>query len=461
MAMEHHISIILAAGESKRMKSKTPKCAHEICGKALIEWVYQAVSESEIKQNIIVIGHGADGIKNCMGDRAEYVLQQQRLGTGHAVLQAQHFLGNKQGYAFILYGDTPLITSKTISDTIKFHKDEGCSATIVTAEIDDPEGYGRIIRDAKGDVVEIVEEKDCCASQKAIKEVNSGMYCFSIQKLNDVIGKINNKNNQGEYYLTDTIGLLVKEGLRVGAFKVEDANEIMGVNDRIQLSRACGVLRKRILDEHMKSGVTIIDPENTYIDAEVEIDTDTVIYPGTIIEGRTKIGEDCLIGPNSKINNCVVGNNVEINNSVVIKSSIGNDTKVGPFAYIRPESSIGENVKIGDFVEIKKSVIGDKTKISHLSYIGDAEVKRNVNIGCGVVVVNYDGKKKHKTVIGNNAFIGCNVNLVSPVEVEDDTYIAAGSTITKKVPQNSLAVARSRQVNMENWVIKTGKQRKE
>jgi len=459
--MEHLMAIILAAGESKRMKSKKSKVVHKICGKALIEWVYDTVSDAGIDDTVVVIGHGADQVKECMGDRVKYAVQSQQLGTGHAVMQAEEYLKGKEGYVFVLYGDTPLITSKTISECICLHKKNGNAVTVVTADFEDPTGYGRIIRDEHGNVIKIVEQRDASEEEKKVKEINSGLYCFTISCLLESLKKLTNNNDQGEYYLTDTVGILIKEGFKVGAVKLADFTEILGINDRVQLHQASEHIRKRILEEHMKSGVTIIDPASTYIDEGVKIGIDTVVYPGTIIEGNTVIGEDCIIGPNSRLINANVGNGTEVNSSIIINSTVGDSAHIGPFAYIRPESVIGNKVKIGDFVEIKKSVVGDKTKIPHLAYIGDAEIGRNTNIACGVITVNYDGKKKSKTIVGNNSFVGCNVNLIAPVEVKDNSYIAAGSTITDEVPEYSLAIARERQVIKENWVVKKGMERKE
>ena len=459
--MEQSVAVILAAGEGKRMKSKKSKVVHKIFGKSLIEWIYTSVKKAGIDESIVVVGHRSDQVIECMGDTVKYAVQQQQLGTGHAVMQAEKYFKDKEGYVLILYGDTPLVTSKTLKDAIDFHKNNECSATVITAEVDDPTGYGRIIRDIKGDVLKIVEQKDASPEEAAIKEINSGMYCFTIKELVKALRLLNNDNNQGEYYITDTIGILVEMGHKVGALKLSNPKEILGINDRVQLYEASEIIKARIMEKHMRCGVTIIDPTSTYIDEGVEIGIDTVIYPGTILEGTTRIGEDCIIGPNSRLVNTIIGNGTEINHSVILESSVGNNTHVGPFAYIRPESSIGDKVKIGDFVEVKKSVIGDKTKVSHLTYIGDAQVGRNANIACGVVTVNYDGKKKHKTIIGDNAFVGCNVNLVAPIVVESNTYIAAGSTVTDDVPENSLAIARERQTIKEGWVLRKGMQRKE
>ena len=454
--MEHLMAIILAAGEGKRMKSKKTKILHEICGKPMVEWAYQCVKSSGVDEIVLVIGRNSEEVKECMGNKVFYAKQEEQLGTGHAVIQAQEYLENKEGQVVIMYGDMPLVTSKTISLAVDYHKEKGNAATIITADFDNPAGYGRIIRNSQNDVLEIVEDRDASTEQKKIKEINSGIYCFDISALREALNKLDNKNDQGEYYLTDTIKILISKGLKVGAIKIEEKEELAGINDRTQLADAAKVLRKRILNRLMAEGVTIIDPDSTYIDSEVEIGIDTIIHPSTIIKGETKIGEECIIGPGSTIENSKVGNKVGIKNSVVIESCIDDETQIGPFAYLRPGSNIGKNVKIGDFVEIKKSSIGDGTKISHLTYVGDAEVGKKVNLGCGVVVVNYDGQRKHKTTIGDNSFVGCNVNLISPVEVKNNAYIAAGSTITDEVPENSLAIARNRQVIKENWVLKKG-----
>lgn len=457
--MEHRIAIILAAGEGKRMKSKKSKVTHKICGKPLVQWVHQAVENAGITESVLIVGHQADQVKECMGNSTKYALQEKQLGTGHAVMQAESYLEGKEGYVIVLCGDTPLVTSSTIEATLRFHSENGNSATVITAELEDPTGYGRVIRDTSGNVLRIVEHKDATEQERSIREVNSGMYCFTITHLLEALKEITNNNSQGEYYLPDTLEVLIKRNQKVGAIKIQDSREILGINDRVQLAEASDTMKKRILENLMRSGVTIIDPAATYIEDEVRIGMDTVILPGTILEGNTVIGEDCVIGPNSRLVSAIVADRVEINNSVVLESSIGEDTHVGPFAYIRPESRIGKDVKIGDFVEVKKAVIGDKTKISHLTYVGDAEVGRNVNLGCGVVFVNYDGKSKNKTVIEDNVFVGCNSNLVSPVTVRKDSYIAAGSTITEEVPENALAIARSRQVIKEGWVTKKGRKR--
>jgi bifunctional UDP-N-acetylglucosamine pyrophosphorylase/glucosamine-1-phosphate N-acetyltransferase len=459
--MNNLIALVLAAGEGKRMKSKYSKMVHKACGKQVINWVFDTVEKVGFSETIVIVGHGADQVKECLGDKYKYVLQKEQLGTGHAVMQAESLLRDREGLVFILYGDTPLISPETVNGAIENHRNSGCQATIVTAILDNPSGYGRIVRDLDGNVVKIVEHRDASPEELNINEINSGMYCFWIKDLLIALKDLNNDNDQGEYYITDTIEILLKKGLKIGTYEVKNPVEILGINDRIQLYQASEVMRKRILEYHMKDGVTIIDPNSTFIDDRVKIGMDTVIYPGTIIEGSTEIGEDCMIGPNSRIISSTIGSCVEIVNSIVVESVIGNNTSIGPFAYIRPENRIGSNVKIGDFVELKKSVIGDKTKIPHLSYIGDTTVGKNTNIACGVITVNYNGKEKNRTDIGNNTFVGCNVNLIAPVKVEDNSYIAAGSTITDDVPEYSLAIARERQVIKEDWVKKRGMERKD
>lgn len=451
--MRNCYGIILAAGEGKRMKSKLPKVLHNVCGKPMIDHIIKAMNGANLNDLIVVVGHKAEVVKEHLGNNVSTAFQERQLGTGHAVMCCEDFLKDKEGTVIILAGDAPLITSKTISQVFDYHIKNGYSATVLTADAEDPTGLGRIIRNNQGDIERIVEHKDATEEERNIKEVNSANYCFDIQELLKALKMIDNKNAQGEYYLTDTIEIIKKSGKKVGAYKT-DFVEFMAVNSKIQLQEAGQAMNKRTLNRFMDEGVTIIDSNNTYIDSDAKIGIDTVIYPGTIIEGNCIIGEDCIIGPNSRIVNSRIGNGVEIQNSVVLESAVGDGTHVGPFAYIRPESLIGKRARIGDFVEIKKSSIGDGTKVSHLTYIGDAEVGEGCNFGCGTVIVNYDGNKKHKTKIGNHAFIGCNCNLIAPIEIGDNAYLAAGSTITDNVPNGSLAIARERQVNKDGWVDK-------
>ena len=449
MTIRNSYAIILAAGEGKRMKSKKAKVVHKVCGKEMVKWVRDAALNAGVKECCVVIGHEADQVKECLQDSVEYALQNEQLGTGHAVKCAADFLKNREGHVIILCGDVPLITSESILKAMEYHINEKNDATIITAHYDDPNGYGRIVRDSNSEFYSIVEDRDCDSEQKLITECNSGIYCFKNDLLLDSLEELECNNSQGEYYLTDVPLILKNKGYKVGTFKLDDYKETLGVNDRIQLAQAGQVLRSRIINKLMLSGVTFIDPDTCYIDAAVIIGNDTIIYPNCIIEGNTKIASDCIIGPNSRIVESIISENTEINNSVIIQSRVGKNTKVGPFAYMRPNNTVGDNVKVGDFVELKNSTIGDETKISHLTYVGDSVIGKNVNLGCGVVTVNYNGKYKHKTIVGDNAFIGCNVNLIAPVEVETDAYIAAGSTITNNVPTKSLAIARQKQVNIE------------
>ena len=444
-------AIILAAGQGTRIKSKLPKVLHKACGKEMVNHVIDTMRAAELDEVNVIIGKGAELVKERTSSRnVSYSLQEEQLGTGHAVMCTKDFLKGKSGVVAIFTGDAPLIKEDTVKNLIETHIKEENFATLLTSVIDNPTGYGRIIRE-NNEVDRIVEHKDCSENELKVNEINAGMYCFDIESLLESLDKLSNDNAQGEYYLTDVIGILKSENKKVGAM-ITDFEETIGVNSRAELSVVEGILRKRINRKHLDNGVTLIDENSTYIGQDVVIGQDTIIYPNTVLEGKTVIGEDCVIYQNSRLNNAVIGNETTIESSVIIDSKVGDNTTVGPFAYIRPESNIGNHVKIGDFVEIKKSVIGNNTKVSHLTYIGDAEVGEKCNFGCGTVVVNYDGKKKHKTIIGDNAFIGCNTNLVSPVEVENNSYIAAGSTITDTVKEGSLAIARSRQTNIEGWV---------
>lgn len=464
--MERCYGIILAAGEGKRMKSRLPKVLHKVCGKAMLDHVIESVNNSGLNDFIVVTGHGSEIVKTHLGDNVKTAYQEKQLGTGHAVMCCEDFLKSKDGTVIILAGDVPLITDEIISKVFEYHNSNKCSATILTASVDNPTGFGRIIRDEYGNIEKIVEHKDASDEERKVDEVNSGTYCFDIKALLDALKNINNDNKQGEYYLTDAIEIIKRSGKTVGAYKTsygelmgvtsekEVPSVFMGVNSRLQLSEASEVMRKRILIGHMNEGVTVIDASSTYVDSNIKIGRDTILYPGTLLEGNTFIGEGCIIGPNSRIVDSTIEDEVKVEYSVVLESNVKNGSKIGPFAYIRPESTIGENVKIGDFVEVKKSTIGSGTKVSHLTYIGDSDVGEGCNFGCGTVVVNYNGTSKFRTKIGDNSFIGCNTNLISPVEVGDNSYIAAGSTITDNVPDGALAIARAKQVNKEGWVEK-------
>ncbi|PLT30855.1 bifunctional UDP-N-acetylglucosamine diphosphorylase/glucosamine-1-phosphate N-acetyltransferase GlmU [Peribacillus deserti] len=450
--MNNRYAVILAAGQGTRMKSKLYKVLHPVCGKPMVEHVVDEISKLEIEETVTVIGHGADLVKSQLGDRSQYVLQEQQLGTAHAVMQAEALLSGKEGTTLVMCGDTPLIRAETMERLIAQHEQSNAKASILTAYTENPAGYGRIIRNSEGLVEKIVEHKDATDEERLVKEINTGTYCFDNKALFEALKHVSNENVQGEYYLPDVIEILKKNNEIVTAYQTDDFSETLGVNDRVALSQAEATMRNRINELHMRNGVTIIDPLNTYISAEVSIGQDTVLYPGTTLAGDTKIGNDCIIGPNTEIKDCVVGDNTTIRQSAAFESSIGNDVNIGPFAHIRPSSDIGDEVKIGNFVEIKKAVFGKGSKASHLSYIGDAEVGSDVNIGCGSITVNYDGKNKYLTKIEDGVFIGCNSNLVAPVTIGKGAYVAAGSTITEDVPGDALSVARARQVNKENYV---------
>jgi len=444
--------IVLAAGKGTRMKSKLYKVLHPVCGKPMVRHVIDELKQIGADQIITVVGHGADEVKKELKDDSEFVLQEQQLGTAHAVIQAKELLQDKEGLTLVVCGDTPLLKADTIQAMIDYHISNHSTATILTAVAEDPTGYGRVIRNEQGYVEKIVEHKDASDEEKAVKEINAGTYCFDNASLFHALQKVTNNNIQNEYYLPDVIGILKDAGQTVTAFRTNDFTEIFGINDRVALAQAEKIMQQRINEKHMRNGVTIIDPDHTYIDATVEVGQDTVIYPGTMVKGNTVIGTDCNIGPNSEILNCDIGNRTSIRQSVTHDSKIGSDVQIGPFAHIRPQSLIHDDVRIGNFVEIKKTEFGKKSKASHLSYIGDANVGSNVNIGCGSITVNYDGVKKFKTIIKDGAFIGCNSNLIAPVEIGEGAYVAAGSTITDNVPGDSLSIARARQVNKENYV---------
>ncbi|AZV61868.1 bifunctional UDP-N-acetylglucosamine diphosphorylase/glucosamine-1-phosphate N-acetyltransferase GlmU [Peribacillus frigoritolerans] len=450
--MSNRYAIILAAGQGTRMKSKLYKVLHPVCGKPMVQHVIDQVNQLQIEDIVTVIGHGAEKVQEQLGDSCKYALQEQQLGTAHAVMQAESVLSAKSGTTLVICGDTPLIKAETMKELIALHEQSRAKATILTAYADNPAGYGRVLRGEGGLVEKIVEHKDASEEERYVKEINTGTYCFDNQALFSALQKVSNENVQGEYYLPDVIEILKEEGEVVTAFQSSEFEETLGVNDRVALSQAEQILRKRINEKHMRNGVTIIDPLTTFIEADVQIGQDTVINPGSFIKGKSIIGQDCLIGPNTEISDCEIGDGTEVLQSVVHESSIGSSVKIGPFAHVRPQSDIKDSVKIGNFVEIKKTVFGKGSKASHLSYIGDAEVGENVNIGCGSITVNYDGKNKYLTKIEDNVFIGCNSNLVAPVTVGEGAYVAAGSTITQDVPQQALSVARARQVNKEDYV---------
>lgn len=450
--MKHIVALILAAGKGTRMKSDLPKVLHCVGGVPMVEQVLRAVKSAGTERQVIVVGFGGDSVKAYVGGRADIVVQEQQLGTGHAVMQAEPLLAGMSGTLLVTCGDTPLVTEETFRRLIACHEQTKAAATILTAVMPDPTGYGRVIRDEKGQVVKIVEQKDASPDERAVCEVNAGIYCFDMSLLWPALHDVTNDNAQGEYYLTDIIGMFVNAGHVVSAFAAPDYKETIGVNSRLQLAEAEAVLRRRKLEQLMADGVTIIDPANTYVDGTVSIGRDTILYPGTILEGRTVIGSQCRIGPYVRMTNVLMGDNDHLQFTYAHDCEIKNGCEVGPFVHFRPGTVIGDNVKVGNYMEVKNSVIGEGTKLPHLSYIGDSDVGSGVNIGCGTITVNFDGREKHRTVIGDHAFIGCNSNLISPVVVGDYAYVGAGSTITRNVPEKALSVGRAKQRNIEGWV---------
>lgn len=447
-------AIILAAGKGTRMKSKLYKVLHPVTGKPMVKHVLDNIRQAGVTEVVTIVGHGADQVKELLGSESKFSMQNEQLGTAHAVSMAKEHLEHHTGTTVVICGDTPLISKETIERFIAHHEHSGAKATILSAKTQQPFGYGRIVRDDRGEVEKIVEEKDANIEERLINEVSSGTFCFDNQALFEKLALVKNDNAQGEYYLPDVIELLKEEGARVEAYVTENFEETLGVNDRVNLALAEKLMRRRINQQHMLNGVTLIDPDTTYIDSEVEIGQDTVIHPGVSLKGKTVIGEEVIVTAHSEIKNSKIGDRAEIKNSVITDSIVGADSTVGPFAQLRPGSDIGREVKIGNFVEVKKAKLHDEAKVSHLSYIGDAEIGERTNVGCGSITVNYDGKNKFKTVVGKDAFIGCNSNLVAPVTIGDGSFVAAGSTITDDVPEESLALGRARQTTKEGYYKK-------
>ena len=445
--------VILAAGQGTRMKSKIPKVLHKVLDKPMLDHVMEAAQVVTNNKPIVVIGHMSDMVREHLGDKAEIALQEEQLGTGHAVMMAEHYIDDEDE-VLILCGDTPLIKGETLKEMTKI-KSEGYAAVVMSAVEEDPTGYGRIIRDESNDFMRIREQKDASEEEKAIKEINAGMYIIDGKLLKENLSKLSVNNAQREYYLTDVLEHIKNAGHRIGVYQA-DKMEIMGVKSRLQLSEAERIMRLDVNKMHMANGVTLIDTNSTYIDKNVKIGRDTIIYPNCHIKGNSVIGEDCIIRENTTIEDSHIEDHVTIKSSTILSSKVGARTTIGPYAYLRPKSVLGEDVKIGDFVEVKNAEIGNGSKASHLSYIGDAVVGKNVNIGCGVVFVNYDGKNKFKSIVEDNAFIGSNSNLVAPVTVKEGGYIATGSTVTVDVPEGALCVARAREVIKEGWRTKKG-----
>lgn len=443
-------TIILAAGYGKRMKSKLPKVLHKVSGMPMIQHVVDLAKSIDSDEVICVVGHGKEMVESTLaGQNLLFVEQKVQLGTGHAVMSAESFID--EGDVLVLFGDAPLLSEKTLRDFIEHHRQGQFQASLISTIFPDPTGYGRIVRNASNEFVKITEHKDADASVIEIKEVNSGIGIFSAPALKKALSSLRNDNSQGEYYLTDAFEAIHHQGGKISAFVTHDPTEVMGVNDRLALAEAEKYHQDRIKRHWMLEGVTMVMPETIYIEKNVVIGQDTIIEQGTKLKGKTVIGEECFIGPSADIADSLIQNKVKIKYSTVMESSIDENSVVGPYAYLRPKSIVGKDVKIGDFVEVKNSTIGDGTKISHLTYVGDGKIGKNVNLGCGVVFVNYDGSNKFLTEIEDDVFVGCNTNLIAPVKVGKNAYVAAGSTITDDVPEGALAIARERQVNKTDW----------
>ncbi|MGW1956275.1 bifunctional UDP-N-acetylglucosamine diphosphorylase/glucosamine-1-phosphate N-acetyltransferase GlmU [Streptomyces sp. NPDC001920] len=451
--------VVLAAGEGTRMKSATPKVLHELCGRSLVGHVLAAAGELQPENLVVVVGHAREQVAAHLAEidpGVRTAVQAEQNGTGHAVRMALEELGGAvDGTVVVVCGDTPLLSGETLTRLAATHSADGNAVTVLTAEVPDATGYGRIVRDGvSGAVTAIVEHKDATEAQRAIREINSGVFAFDGRLLADALGKVRTDNSQGEEYLTDVLGILREAGHRVGASVAGDHREIAGINNRVQLAEARRILNDRLLTRAMLDGVTVVDPATTWVDVTVTFERDAVVHPGTQLQGSTHVGEGAEVGPNSRLTDTRVGAGARVDNTVAYSSHVGPNASVGPFAYLRPGTRLGVKGKIGTFVETKNASIGEGTKIPHLSYVGDATIGEFSNIGAASVFVNYDGQDKHHTTIGSHCRTGSDNMFVAPVTVGDGAYTAAGSVITKNVPPGSLAVARGQQRNIEGWVAR-------
>ena len=451
-------AVVMAAGNGTRMKSAHSKVVQQVAGKPIVQWVADALCEAGCSEQVYIVGDKQEEIRDVLGEGVAYVFQEKRLGTGHAVMQAAPFLEGRDGYVIVLPGDSPMVSAETICKALNKMEDGDYAAVVITAEAEDPTGYGRLVRDENGNVLKIVEHKDASEEELKIREINSSMYVFKTSLLLSALGRLSAQNAQKEYYLTDTIGILIGDGCTVGSV-ICDFEDTLGVNDRMQLMQACKIMNRRILEKHMKNGVQILDENSTWIHSAVEIGRDTIILPGSTLIGNTVVGEECIIGENSRLDGVQVGDGTVIDYSVATSCIIGSDCRIGPFSHIRPDTRINDHVTIGAYVEVKNSTIDDYTRARHLTYIGDSTVGKNVNFGCGTVTCNFDGQDKMGCVIEDNVFIGGNSNILSSVVLGKDSYIAAGSTITSDVPALGLGIGRSKQINKEDWVAKKNRLR--
>ncbi len=451
-------AIILAAGKGTRMNTELPKCAFPFMGKPMVEYIVEALEKISMDQIICVVGHKREVLMDLLKVRVHYAIQDKQLGTGHAVKCAKEYI-QPGGYTIILPGDTPLIDTAILNQMIHTHLENKNDFTIGTILLDNPFGFGRIIRNQEGNIVQIIEEKDATLEQKAIHEINTGLFCVDNALLLEALDKIKNQNAKREYYLTDIVQILAKKA-KIGSFTIQDTYKLNGINDLYTLSCVERDYRKAILKQHMLNGVNIINPDSTTIEKDVVIETGTIIHPNCYLRGKTKIGKNCVVGPNTELYNAELEDEVTCNHSVVYDSKIQKGARVGPFAHLRMNTVVGQNDRIGNFVEIKNSTLGELTNVSHLTYLGDTSCGSQVNWGCGCVTVNYDGKDKFKTVVGDRVFIGCNTNLIAPIEIKNDSFIAAGSTITDDLAVGDFAIARAHQTTKKGYASKYGYKKK-
>ena len=458
--MDTVAALVLAAGKGTRMKSGVVKVLHPLAGRPMIDWPVEAARKAGASMVVLVVGHQAEMVQEYFAGQSEvaFAVQAEQLGTGHAVACAQDLLKGRGGRILILCGDVPLIRPETLRGVLAQHEARQAAVTVLTTQLANPYGYGRVVKREGGRILRIVEEKDATDEEKGITEINSGIYCVEAEFLFAAVNNLRNDNAQGEYYLTDIVTMAADQGELCLSFPVDDAEEVMGVNDRVQLADAARVLRRRINETLMLTGVTLVDPAAAYLEKGVEIGQDTIIHPNVHISGATTIGARCRIEPSVVIAGCRIGNGVTIKaGSVLTDAVLHDDVAVGPMAHLRPGTELMDHVKIGNFVETKKAVIGAGSKASHLTYLGDATIGANVNVGCGTITCNYDGVHKHRTVIEDDVFVGSDVQFVAPVTIGRNSLIAAGTTVTRDVPADSLAIARTPQVNKEGWKLKKAK----